>query len=116
MMRDDQMKRLDDLAENLTDVFLRDADPTTWPGEGSEAMTAQERGDRNWTLKNANQVGALLLRTIELRDRIAGKLPALDAKPEDEVQAETQKYEREAQRLIASVQRRDGKRAPETPH
>lgn len=103
-MRQDQHERITALTESLTDVFIRDADPSKWPGAESPELTQQERGDRVWALKSANQVGALLMRTLELRDRIAGVLPpTMDGKDDDRAEANIAKYEKEARRLLDTI-------------
>lgn len=73
-MRPDQLSQLNDLAESIMDVFVSEADPRNWPGANvpSADMEPEQRGNRNWTIKNANQVGALLSRTLDLKERLQG--------------------------------------------
>lgn len=54
-MREDQRIRLNELQEKLTERFLNEADPDTWPGGDKFAMdmSREERGDSYWCKKNA---------------------------------------------------------------
>ena len=47
MMRQDQAERLQQLEEQLIDVYLDEADPANWPGVGTMGaqLTKQERGE-----------------------------------------------------------------------
>lgn len=67
-MRPDQIARLQDLSEQLADVFITEADPTTWTGDGKLQcdMTSQERGDRHWCRKGAMGTGGVLKYTLDL--------------------------------------------------
>jgi len=106
----DRTERINDLTERLADVFLTEADPDNWSGAGVHPteMDPQTRGARNWDAKNANQVGALLMRTLELRERFAG-LPGFKPTGEDDrADANIAKYEREAKRLLDTVSQRRG--------
>jgi hypothetical protein len=71
-MRPDQYERLQALSEKLTDVFLTEADPTTWTGANTPLaeMTAQQRGDRYWEKKNAVATLSLVGRIAHLRGMI----------------------------------------------
>jgi hypothetical protein len=68
-MRPDQLARLDDLAKDLADVFLAEADPTEWSGYGKPAadMSQQERGDRYWCKKNAMATAGVLRFALDLK-------------------------------------------------
>jgi hypothetical protein len=100
-MRDDQLKRLDDLAESVMDTFLDAADPSTWTGAGqaADAMDPQTRGARNWDCKNANQIGALVARVLDLKGRIAGENGGPE-KPDDEADADIARFERAAKEAM----------------
>lgn len=54
-MTEDQKTRLLALQERLVDVFLEEADPTTWSGHGKTGakMTKVQRGNRHWDKKSA---------------------------------------------------------------
>lgn len=71
-MNEQHETRLADLAEKLADVFLDEANPAAWPGAGKThtEQTKDERGDRAWVVKTANQVGLLFARALELRARV----------------------------------------------
>lgn len=108
-MRPDQTARLDELAHELMDVFLAEADPREWSGAGQPATQRDPkvRGDRNWDLKNANQVGALLSRTLDLRERLTGEGNAGRKWSEDDpAEAEIARHERAAREILARVGQR----------
>jgi hypothetical protein len=67
-MRQDQLERLNDLAEKLADRFLIEADPDEWPGTGAAPaeLTQQQRGDAYWCKKNAMATGGVLRYTLDL--------------------------------------------------
>lgn len=67
-MRQDQYERLQALTEKLTDVFLDEANPDTWPGKGLAAgeMDQQTRGDRYWVKKNAAATLTVIMKTTSL--------------------------------------------------
>lgn len=67
-MRADQIKRLEELAERLADVFLVEADPDNWSGAGElpRDMDQQTRGDRHWDRKGAMGTGGVLRYAIDL--------------------------------------------------
>ncbi len=80
-MRPDQIKRLNDLAEQLADTFLTEADPSEWPGQGQPMadITTQQRGDRYWCKKNAMATGGVLRYTLDLIEHRRGA----DTDPDD---------------------------------
>lgn len=67
-MRQDQIDRLNDLAERLADRFITDADPVNWSAADKlpRDMTQQERGDAYWSKKNAMATGGVLRYTLDL--------------------------------------------------
>lgn len=106
-MRDDQLKRLDKLAEDIMDVFLGEADPAEWKGSVPVGqMDDKQRGNRYWELKNVNQVGALLMQALNLKAKMAAPAvppwqnPAPDA---GDPEAEIKKYESQARSLLTKV-------------
>lgn len=105
-MRKDQQTRVDELAEKVMDVFITEADPENWTGAGetSTEMTPAVRGARNWDIKNANQAGALMMRLLEIKDRLAGLLPPSEGS-DDRAEADISKYEKQAKKLLESVGR-----------
>jgi len=120
-MREDQKTRLDELASDLMDEFTREADPVNWTGAGMEPsrMTPDIRGARNWDVKNANQIGALLARAIDLRARLAAPQPAQQpepgaepaAQPDDAAEADISKFEKIAKAALKTALERQSGRA-----
>lgn len=116
-MRADQFIKLQDLAEKLTDAFIAEADPDTWPGAGlgPAAMDQQTRGDRYWCKKNAAATLSVIVRTTSLIGIIQqhsnagrpGGVPApADAEQEDSgMDAEIKSAEKEATKLLAKMQK-----------
>jgi hypothetical protein len=109
-MRDDQLKRLEDMAERVMDEYLQDADPVNWPGSGIPAcdMEPSVRGDRNWTVKNANQVGALLMRSLDIKERLKGGDWEKGKPADDQAEADIGRYEKEAKRLLDTMSAKRG--------
>ncbi len=107
-MRKEQQERINTLAEKVMDVFITEADPENWTGADVAAaeMTPAIRGARNWDMKNANQAGALAMRVLELRDRVAG-IVGQTGEEDDRAEADISKYEKQARTLLDAV----GKRA-----
>lgn len=104
-MRKDQIERLKDIAQEVTEVFLSEADPSNWSGAGLDLsdMDSQVRGDRYWCKKNAIQTGSLLARVIDLAER-DGRSSANSKTDEEDAEKEISRYERQAKELIESVQ------------
>jgi hypothetical protein len=105
-MRKDQIDRLNDLAEQIGEVFLEEADPATWSGVGLPPadMDKDTRGGRYWDKKNAIQTGTLLARVLDLAERDGNnKSNPLD---EDDAEGEIDKYEKKAKDLLRDIQSR----------
>lgn len=107
-MRQDQIARLQDLAEQVGEVFLEESDPQTWNGAGLPlaGMDKDQRGGRYFDKKNAIQTGTLLARILDLRDRFAG--PSHPKTPESvaDSEAEIKKFEGQAKELLRAVKSR----------
>ena len=113
-MRQDQFTRLQALTEKLIDVYLTEADPASWPGQGLKLgdMDAKTRGDLYWCRKTAASALALAIRTESFvgtsLQRGAGLPPAPtdgeESTVEDDIEREISSYEREAQKLIDQAQ------------
>jgi hypothetical protein len=119
-MRQDQYEKLQQLEERLTDVFIGEAEPSTWPGHGlaPNALDQQSRGDRYWCKKNA-------VATLSLIQRVAGLVhtiqphgdtpPPAGAAPQGDDEArldgEIASAEREATKLLDQMQRSSKKSA-----
>lgn len=99
-MREDQVKRLQELSEKLADVFIYEADPAEWPGNGQSLadMSQQDRGNAYWAKKNAMATGGVLRYTLDLIDKHAG------SEPDDaEKDADMEKRIKEAERRAAAA-------------
>jgi hypothetical protein len=102
-IRDDQLKTLDDLAEQTMDAFLEASDPREWTGHGKpmSSMDPQTRGARNWDIKTSNQIGALAARVLDLRDRLSGKgVSVTTAMTDDDAEDNIKRYERQAREAM----------------
>lgn len=119
-MKQEQFERLQALHEKLVDVFLDEADPDKWPGYGIAlaTMDAKTRGDRYWSKKNAVATIALTQRIQSLvtvvRERTANEdpeNPAAVTDPQDDLDKQVAEAEREAQQLLANLQKPGAKAA-----
>lgn len=110
-MRQEQFDLLQQRAEQLTDIFLKEADPATWPGAGIDdiRMDAKTRGDRYWTKKNAFATMSLVQRIVGVIDTVRRKTSsptdpgnpgAVQEHEEEELEAEAAAAEREAAKML----------------
>lgn len=107
-MRQDQFEALQDRIEQLVDVFVKESDPTTWPGVGKKAveLTRDERGDLYWSKRSAAATLSVALRLTALvetvRARSAGDKPSPGAvvPTEDDLDEQVQAGERQAAALM----------------
>lgn len=102
-MRQDQIDRLQTLAEEIGEVFIEEATPENWNGAGIPLtqLDEKQRGNRYWDKKNAVQTGALLARVLDLRDRDSR---SADTKmPDEDAEHEIKKYEKQAKELLKAV-------------
>lgn len=106
-MRQDQYERLQALSEKLTEVFLGEADPSTWTGANTPlaVMTQQQRGDRYWEKKNAVATLSLIGRVHHLvgviqANSVAGAGGAEIVEGETELDKEIRSAEKEAEKLV----------------
>lgn len=105
-MRDDQIQRLTDLANDIAEVFIEEADPQNWSGAGiplSEIAPAV-RGNRYWDKKNAIQTGTLLARVLDLAARDSRSVTTKT--DEDDADNQIAAYEKKAKDLINGIQNR----------
>ena len=109
-MRDDQYLRLQALSEQLTDVFLEEADPEQWPGAGMplQSMDKATRGDRYWSKKNAAATVMLIGRVENLvgsiqQDSNAGHGASAVTDADEQLDEEIAAAEKEASRLLNKV-------------
>ncbi|GAB2493885.1 hypothetical protein [Arenimonas alkanexedens] len=105
-MRQDQIEKLQALSEQLTDVFLFEANPKEWPGEGllPRLLSQEQRGDRYWSKKNAVATMAIVVRIESLTGRLVnprGKDADEDA--DSNLDAEISAAEKEGTRLLEKV-------------
>lgn len=114
-MRQDQFEKLQALSEKLIDVFLDEADPSNWPGQGLKigAMDAKTRGDLYWARKTAASAGMLYTRVMTMVGQVqmagAGTTPSQGDGTEPDtantqLDAEVAAAEREANRLLKQLQ------------
>lgn len=103
-MRPDQLKRLDDLAERLADVFLVEADPANWSGAGTlpADLDQQTRGNRHWDRKGAIGTGGVLNTTINLIKHYSAGGPGHDTDDGD-IDAVVADAEKRAKQALARV-------------
>jgi hypothetical protein len=110
-MRQEQFDLLQQRAEQLTDIFLKEADPATWPGAGIDdiSMDAKTRGDRYWTKKNAFATMSLVQRIVGVIDTVRRKTAGGDGADspdvvkeheEDDLEKEAASAEREAAKML----------------
>lgn len=120
-MRQDQYEKLQALAEQLTDVFLLEADPSCWPGAGIKpnAMDKATRGDRVWVKKDAAGTAVLIMKVTSMVGMMqnggagAVRSGAPDPRGDDEagnaedgMDIEIADAEREAAAVLERVQKR----------
>lgn len=101
--------RMATLRDQLVDLFLKEADPASWPGTD----TMQERGDRVWAKKSAEATGRLAMRAAELvamTSVIGNRFRGVQA--DEDLQREVEQAQRDAEELQRGVQRaqRDAER------
>ena len=104
-MRQDQIDRLEDLSQEIAEVFIDEADPTNWNGNGAalSEMDEKTRGNRYWDKKNAIQTGALLARVLDLRDRDKGQVGAGVTTPDEDAEKQLKQYEKQAKEMVNAV-------------
>lgn len=110
-MREDQFNKIEALQEKLCDIILTEADPENWPGKDKlpMEMSKDERGDRYWCKKNASATFALLNKTLSLaffRRGSGTPEPAETKSPEDELDKEIAKAEKEAAKQLAAFEKK----------
>lgn len=120
-MRQDQYEKLQAIEEKLVDVLVKEAEPEKWPGHGLDpgAMDQQTRGDRYWCKKNAVATLSLVQRVGVLIGQVqqhgAGTSPpdgeGEDGEAKDHLDDEVKAAEKEAAKLLATLQSGAGKAA-----
>jgi len=112
-MRQDQFESLQQRAEQLVDLFLTESDPAKWPGAGIEPANMEKgtRGDRYWCKKDAVATLACAQRIITLVETVRVKTAGGEANPgavtedEEELDADVQAAEKEADRIIRNMKK-----------
>lgn len=111
-MRKDQIERMQEISEKLADVFLEEADPDQWPGNGKpiDKLSPAERGDRYWSKKNAAATLVVIMKTVNIVDTIQrnGKPPG-ENEGGDDTDKEIKAAEREAAKVLERIQSGAGK-------
>lgn len=104
-MRQDQIDRLNAIAEEIAEVFIDEATPNNWSGAGVSLveMDADTRGNRYWDKKNAIQTGALLHRVMDLAVH-DNNSSAARKMPEEDAERQIKQYEGKAKELIKAMQ------------
>lgn len=108
-MREDQLEKLQALSEELTDVFLFEANPKEWPGHGvlPKDLTQEDRGDRYWSKKNAVATMAIVVRIESLTARLVNpRGKDADDGEESGLDKEVADAEKQAQAMLAQVLKR----------
>jgi hypothetical protein len=105
------MQRINTLTGKLAETFIEQANPENWSGVGIKPvdMDKDARGARNWDLKNANQIGALLMRSLELVNKHAATGAGVGIEPqqtpaaEPDPEADIKRFEKQAKDLLADI-------------
>lgn len=111
-MKQEQFELLQLRAEQLTDIFLSESDPATWPGHGIDvgAMDKQTRGDRYWSKKNCVATLSVVQRIANVmqlaRDATAGGKADSGAviDPQEDLDKEAADAEKQAEKLLKEIQ------------
>lgn len=101
-MRDDQRSRVEELANELIDVVIEEADPKLWPGAGKPLadLQQQERGDRYWCKKNA---AATLVLAVKIQSLIE-KIDRPDWKDDEkDIDEQITAAQREAEKRLETI-------------
>jgi hypothetical protein len=103
----DHSEKIDQLTDELMASFLEAADPAAWSGAGMAPalLDEKQRGARNWDVKNANQIGALAARALQLREALAGRTGGAGETPDDEAAADIARFEKAAKAARAALEK-----------
>lgn len=121
-MRDDQYVRFKKLAEDLVEVVIGELNPETWSGAGQTLaeMSKEDRGDRYWAKKNANQTLTIVIKMQALAGMVERANRGSEEQPlteEGETAADDlDKRMKAAERQAASILKRAHNRADEPKH
>lgn len=115
-MREDQAKRLAELQERLLDVFMDEADPDNWSGNGVKPaeMTQAQRGDRHWDKKSAASTMVVLTgvdRLILNTKEALGRDPFDDSDMDKQIARAEAEAQKRAEAVISAARKTHGKAA-----
>lgn len=105
MLRPDQIARIEELQEELADVFIQEADPTNWTAAGKlpNEMSKDERGDRHWDRKGAMGTGAVLKYTFDVLKAHANPDDKGDGASDEDLDAVIASAEKKAKAALSRV-------------
>jgi len=105
MLRPDQIARIEELQEELADVFIQEADPQNWTAAGKmpSDMSKDERGDRHWDRKGAMGTGAVLKYTLDILKTHTDPDKASDNDDDAELDAIVANAEKRAKQALSRV-------------
>lgn len=104
-LRPDQLAIMQDLIENLGDVFIEEADPRNWSGSGvpMSAMTQEQRGNRHWDRKGAMGTGGVLRFAMDVINRAKVEGGAAMTEGEDDLEVQVREAQKRASAAILRV-------------
>lgn len=111
-MRPDQLARLQEVTERMADVFLTEADPDYWSGNGVLPcdMSKEERGNRHWDKKGAAATAVVMQHAIGLI-KWSQSHETMDEEKQAELDKELDKHLIDAERRAAQAVERAMQRA-----
>ena len=119
-MRPDQYEAIQAISERLADVVIADADPSNWIGNNvlPKDLTKEERGDAYWCRKLACASLSVLTRVAYLtkQEHNNNGFAAEGVQRDSLLDAEIAAAEKESEKLLASLQKRQEKKAKFDKH
>lgn len=105
MLRKDQITMLEEVIENLADVFLQEADPANWTGAGIPMpdMTKEQRGNRHWDRKGAMGTGGVLKFAMDVAARAKEEAPGDSSAEDAELDAQVQEAQKRAKAAMLRI-------------
>lgn len=104
-MRPDQITRIQELSEAISDRFIAEADPQEWPGAGASPSewSQQERGDSYWCKKNAMATAGVLRFTLDITKAAGVNEGVNDVEREADLDKQISEAERRAKAALQKV-------------
>lgn len=104
-LRPDQLAIMQDLIENLGDVFIEEADPRNWSGSGvpMASMTQEQRGNRHWDRKGAMGTGGVLRFAMDVVARAKTESGAAMKEGDDDLELQVREAQKRASAAILRV-------------